>query len=805
MQKGFITPIFLIATTILLSIIAVSTPEIQNRFRTSLNLGDTNTFPATLNVIEDDDTIETSWANALEDKIGVDNSSVTTSLDYLIKNSASKLGSIANITPTNSVFIVADGSKFVGESGSTARTSLGLGTMALESNAGTTTIDTVGTLTTAGGNISLWTNDSGYITSLTPWTSNIDGGGYNLINVDYINATGTSATSTFTAVSIGTTTSCCKLCVDGSIHTTDTFYGNTWSSYDGNSMYIKPSGDEDNYLSFKTVANRPTIKVEGGKFMYMDSSNVYDMGISLRADDTYSGTLNYEKDGHMMTVLGKNSPLGFKANSDYDDYIKIQTASNTPEMTVASSTAFKINAGGSNNLLLNHSGGNVAIGTTTATYTLSLETGKTLGIGTTQWNSGDEIDGTKIKDADYGDISVSAGGAWSIDSGLNLTFGNVTTTNLTVTNAFNLNGTVGSSIDMSNELILNIGNAGTDFIAGGGLTLAGTLTANGAFTANSTSTFAGLTTSANIVMGDNSITGIDTLTFTDTAGTIAGIANGNLLSKIDTEAISGIYNHSKAVNISIADGGNDVGLTVTNLDVTNNPRGVQFTNAGTSAGLYLDQNGEGQALQVDSIATTKPGIYSVGSGIYTGSGCNSFSSFWLTNAGSTGNLASFQNAGTGYATFINQDGEGIALYVDSEATTKMSFYVDGQNAGTNEGLSNSYAFSVTNNGQGGVGNYYRNQATTTVPMVMINEDNISASEEVLKIKNDGAGDTAFLSTTGTGKDLNIVGSASTTVYIGDSTHSGCIVMGDSDNGGLTYLTALNGVLTATSTKPAICK
>jgi len=46
---------------------------------------------------------------------------------------------------------------------------------------------------------------------------------------------------------------------------------------------------------------------------------------------------------------------------------------------------------------------------------LTLPTGEDFTIGTTQWNSGDEIDGTIIKDADYGDIAVSAGGAWTLD------------------------------------------------------------------------------------------------------------------------------------------------------------------------------------------------------------------------------------------------------------------------------------------------------------------------------------------------------------------------------------------------------
>ena len=47
---------------------------------------------------------------------------------------------------------------------------------------------------------------------------------------------------------------------------------------------------------------------------------------------------------------------------------------------------------------------------------LTVATGKNITLGSTQWNSADEIDGTKIKDADYGDVDVSAGGAWTVSS-----------------------------------------------------------------------------------------------------------------------------------------------------------------------------------------------------------------------------------------------------------------------------------------------------------------------------------------------------------------------------------------------------
>jgi len=48
---------------------------------------------------------------------------------------------------------------------------------------------------------------------------------------------------------------------------------------------------------------------------------------------------------------------------------------------------------------------------------LTIPTGQNFLIGTTQWNSADEIDGTKIKDADYGDITIDAAGDWQVSEG----------------------------------------------------------------------------------------------------------------------------------------------------------------------------------------------------------------------------------------------------------------------------------------------------------------------------------------------------------------------------------------------------
>lgn len=59
--------------------------------------------------------------------------------------------------------------------------------------------------------------------------------------------------------------------------------------------------------------------------------------------------------------------------------------------------------------------------------------------------------------------------------------------------------------------------------------------------------------------------------------------------------------------------------------------------------------------------------------------------------------------------------------------------------------------------------------------------------------------------------LQVAGIASSTIYLGASINSpsghrtGCLVLGDSDGVGVTYLTANDGILTATTTKPSICQ
>ena len=72
--------------------------------------------------------------------------------------------------------------------------------------------------------------------------------------------------------------------------------------------------------------------------------------------------------------------------------------------------------------------------------------------------------------------------------------------------------------------------------------------------------------------------------------------------------VAGIVSYG-AIDITIPDGGNDVGLTVTGNDTTNNPDTMSITTATTGNSLFIDVNSESISMNIDSEATTANGIY----------------------------------------------------------------------------------------------------------------------------------------------------------------------------------------------------
>ena len=167
--------------------------------------------------------------------------------------------------------------------------------------------------------------------------------------------------------------------------------------------------------------------------------------------------------------------------------------------------------------------------------------------------------------------------------------------------------TLGGNLDMANNLILNIGAAGTDFTAGGGLTLAALLTANlgitvvgAAVSLLDSSNFAtsinggtstGSVTIGNTVAGAVNITSNAASTFSFTGGTfILGTTSQALTIRTVTSGTltllsAGILNHTSAGTATWTHSGGAWALNSTSQDLTVRTL-TSGTLAITSAGAY---------------------------------------------------------------------------------------------------------------------------------------------------------------------------------------------------------------------------
>lgn len=83
--------------------------------------------------------------------------------------------------------------------------------------------------------------------------------------------------------------------------------------------------------------------------------------------------------------------------------------------------------------------------------------------------------------------------------------------------------------------------------------------------------------------------------------------------------------------------------------------------------------------------------------------------------------------------------------------------------------------------------------------IVIGQNTIGAGANTTVIGNSAMENVYFGSVAG------LANIHATTLFLGSSTTPGCIVMGDSDGSGVTYVTANNGVLTPSTTQPSACQ
>lgn len=154
---------------------------------------------------------------------------------------------------------------------------------------------------------------------------------------------------------------------------------------------------------------------------------------------------------------------------------------------------------------------------------------------------------------------------------------------------------------------------------------------------------------------------------------------GVVISKSGIGAGQALYveNNGTGNSIFVDNNGNSVGLLIDSEATTAHV--IQLSNEGTGNGIFIDQNGNGTALNVDSEATTAKTInisainttndvlYVQNDGIMVGATLGVMRAIQNNASSTSHNIISF-NKGTGNGIFINQDGDGIALNIDSAST-----------------------------------------------------------------------------------------------------------------------------------------
>jgi DNA/RNA endonuclease YhcR with UshA esterase domain len=197
---------------------------------------------------------------------------------------------------------------------------------------------------------------------------------------------------------------------------------------------------------------------------------------------------------------------------------------------------------------------------------------------------------------------------------------------------------------------------------------------------------------------------------------------------------------------------------------------VYFKNDGAGTNLYLDQNGNGRTLQIDTAATSATMISAVANSLTTGIMLAMVSNSSSTGTRSLGLLKNDNSAATGAtvltlqqdaaqrALFIDQNGNDNALEIDSEATSASSLNITAANT-----TGNSVYINPTSLTSGSGLYVYTNSSafTSANGLIRATIDHGSSTGTGLIIRNDGVGIGAKIDQNGNGNALKIDSEATT--------------------------------------------
>jgi len=220
-------------------------------------------------------------------------------------------------------------------------------------------------------------------------------------------------------------------------------------------------------------------------------------------------------------------------------------------------------------------------------------------------------------------------------------------------------------------------------------------------------------------------------------------------------------------------------------------RNMFLRNDGTGNSLFIDQNGNGRGLNIDHEGATTNALY-IASANDGSSGTveNQYAVMVATtntggllrldrdNSAPVTRLANFvedhpsanievvgiKNDGTGNSLFIDQNGNGDALNIESSNTNPSNYglTITKQSAGRGVyvGNSGSYVTLVREDTSGTASNWFFRDlasATTASPVMFIEQDNSGDDQVSLKVQQDGTGDGILINSVGRGLRINQAG------------------------------------------------
>ena len=313
--------------------------------------------------------------------------------------------------------------------------------------------------------------------------------------------------------------------------------------------------------------------------LYVDSIKGYNADLALQPASSYS----------LTGAVTKNTATGNEVAYDLAATINKATSGNY--------TGLKLNitetaAPGSADKLLDLLVGDtsrlqVYNGTNSANYGL-LSVGPATWDGSTSGYFAGSSSGTLIAgNAASGfagnllDLQIAGTSVFKVDAN-----GNVTQTGTTTS--------VGN-LDMQNYLILNIGNASTDFTSGGGLTLAGALAANGSTTLGDASG-----DSLTINAATLSLANASTLNLANSSTTSLNIESG-LLDLDTSNSRVGIGTTAPSALLDLESSGSSDGIDINNTASDGDPR-LTFQLSGTSTFTMGIDDGDSDKFKIGTSA-----------------------------------------------------------------------------------------------------------------------------------------------------------------------------------------------------------